>query len=383
MISAASRSWAICTSIMAVAGLTVGGLAACSASSGSSFEDEVGESTANGAGTGSGDQGAGGFNASGGTGGDNGAGGFDQCATASAEATLVPVNMFVAVDKSGSMNDNNKWNNAKAAFIAFFQDPSAGTMRVALRFWPDSGCDDFSCSIDNCSLPQVDIGPLSDAGHQQSLINLFNQKFPDGNTPMSAALGGAEKWATNYQTAKEGTEKVVVLLVTDGEPNGCDENISDIAKFASDAYAAKEILTFAVGLQGSNEGSMNAIATAGNTQSGFFIGNGNAEADLLAALKQIQKSTVACTFAMPEAPDPTKPINPQKVNVKYTPSNSSDPTTIKQVSGEGACGADGGWYYDDPNDPAIITLCDASCQAVQADEGAKIEIVLGCDTQVN
>src|SRR5262249_43011676 len=148
--------------------------------------------------------------------------------------------------------------------------------------------------------------------------------------------------------------------------------INDIAQLAANAYAAKEILTFAVGLQGSNEGSMNTIATSGNTQKGFFIGNGNAEADLLAALKAIQKNIVACTFAMPQPDDPSKPVDPKKVNVNYPPSGATDPTTIKQVSGEGACGSDGGWYYDDPTDPATITLCDSTCQQVQADEGAKI-----------
>src|SRR5262249_4506680 len=141
-----------------------------------------------------------------------------------------------------------------------------------------------------------------------------------GNTPMSAALGGAEQWAVNYQSSGKGAEKVVVILVTDSEPNGCDNNINDIAQLAANAYSAKEILTFAVGLQDSNEGSMNTIATAGNTQKGFFIGNGNAEADLLAALKAIQKNIVACTFAMPQPDDPSKPVDPKKVNVNYTPS---------------------------------------------------------------
>ena len=60
-----------------------------------------------------------------------------------------------------------------------------------------------------------------------------------------------------------------------------------------------------------------------------------------------------------------------------------DEIVINKVAGEQACGAGGGWYYDDPKDPAIITLCDATCTAVQTDEGAKIQIVLGCASQVN
>ena len=41
---------------------------------------------------------------------------------------------------------------------------------------------------------------------------------------------------------------------------------------------------------------------AGHTDKGFLIGNGNAEADLLAALKKIQDSVVACTYACDARP---------------------------------------------------------------------------------
>src|SRR6185369_3060881 len=50
----------------------------------------------------------------------SGSGGGDMtaCATSSSEATLVPINLFLPVAKSGSMGDNRKWTNAKAAFLA-------------------------------------------------------------------------------------------------------------------------------------------------------------------------------------------------------------------------------------------------------------------------
>lgn len=314
----------------------------------------------------------------GGSGGDGG--GLDGCAETSAEATLVPVNMFLTVDKSGSMGDNNKWNNAKAAFISFFQDPGAGNMRVALRFWPDNGCDGTSCNVGVCSQPQVDVGALSDQAHAQALIDAFNSKSPSGGTPMSAALGGATKWAADYTASTNGSEKVVVVLLTDGEPNGCDENINNIAALAEDAYQSAGVLTFAVGLAGSNQTDMNTIAMSGQTTQGFFIGNGNAQADLLAALKQIQKTTVACEFQMPQ-PGPGQVVDPTRVNVKYTPNGGSS-VVLGQVPNAGACtDQTGGWYYDDPNQPHSIKLCPSTCATVQADQGSKMEIVVGCTTQ--
>src|SRR6185503_12669824 len=61
---------------------------------------------------------------------------FEACAVVHDEATLLPVNMFLSVDKSGSMADNGKWDAATAAFTSFFNDPSASSLRVALRLWP-------------------------------------------------------------------------------------------------------------------------------------------------------------------------------------------------------------------------------------------------------
>jgi hypothetical protein len=303
-----------------------------------------------------------------------------SCAESSETATLVPVNMFITVDKSGSMDDDNKWVNAESAFNAFFADPEAASLRVALRFWPDDGCDDNTCSTDICSQPLVDIGPLSDPAHVQALISAFASRDPDGLTPTSAALAGATKWAKDYTVAVESTEKVVVLLVTDGEPTACDENINTIASYAADAWNNNQIPTFAVGLAGSNEAQMDIIAQAGGTNAGFFIGNGNAQADLLAALKEIQASQVACVFAMPEGV-PGKPIDPSKVNVSYTAGGTTDPQTIGQVENEAACGTAGGWYYDDNDNPGTITFCESTCNAVQGDVAAKIEIIVGCDTQ--
>lgn len=307
-------------------------------------------------------------------------GGFEECAATEEEATFIPVNMFIAVDKSGSMDNDNKWSNAKSAFNAFFTDPEADGLNVALRFWPDQGCEPDSCSTEVCSQPQVPLGSLAESTHEQALISTFNSKSPDGLTPMSAALAGATSWALDQQTANEGKEKTVVILLTDGEPTACDENINNIAQHAANAFNQGEILTFAVGLKGSNEGDMNIVAQAGGTQTGFFIGNGNTEQELIAALKAIQESAVACTFAMPESSDPDSPVDPNKVNVKYTPGDGGEDTNLPQVTNADACGAEGGWYYDDPDDPAIIQLCDSTCNAVQSDEAAKISIVLGCST---
>ncbi|MEO7594359.1 MAG: hypothetical protein ABI134_24310, partial [Byssovorax sp.] len=72
-----------------------------------------------------------------GSSGSSGTGGEVACAEATAAAKQIPLNIFVAVDQSGSMISDNKWENAKSAFTQFFLEPSAAEIGVALRFWPD------------------------------------------------------------------------------------------------------------------------------------------------------------------------------------------------------------------------------------------------------
>jgi Mg-chelatase subunit ChlD len=329
-----------------------------------------------------------------GVGGGNGSGGQSACAQATAEAKLIPLNIFVAVDQSGSMISDNKWDNVKTAFTTFFQDPAAGGIGVALRFWPDPSdfanpsppiaCNDsvdFACGpavVASCETPEVDVGPLSDPVQVQKLIDSFNAHQPNGATPTSAALDGATKWAAKYVFAHNHTEQAIVLFVTDGEPTTCNTDPVAINNIASKALSGAGVLTFAVGLLGSNQATMNGIASAGGTGQAFMIGAGNAAQQLLVALKQIQANAVSCSFAMPLPPDPNDEIDLAQVDVNYTPSSGGVKTKFPQVASAAACTAAGGWYYDIPGKPTTINLCPASCSKVQIDNGAKVDIFLGC-----
>ncbi|MEP7124749.1 MAG: vWA domain-containing protein [Byssovorax sp.] len=347
--------------------------------------------------TGTGGNGEGGSILVGATGsgtGSGGSGGQEACAQATAEAKLIPLSIFVAVDQSGSMSDSGKWDNVKTAFTTFFQDPNAGGIGVALRFWPDPSdfgnpnppiaCNDdvdFTCGagvVASCETPEVDVGLLSDPAHVKSLVDSFNAHSPNGSTPTSAALDGATKWTAKYVFAHNHTEQAIVLLVTDGEPTTCNTDPIAINAIATKALSGAGVLTFAVGLAGSNQATMDGIASAGGTGQAFMIGNGNAAADLLVALKKIQANAVACSFAMPLPPNPKDEIDLNQVDVSYTPSNGGVKTKFPQVASAAACSALGGWYYDNPTKPTTINLCPASCTKVQIDTGAKVDIFLGC-----
>jgi hypothetical protein len=365
---------------------------ACSAANSDNNEDTGGSGAGTPGGSGAGTPGGsgvgGGFNPTGGSGGSTGSG-FEECATSSVEATLAPVNMVIMFDRSESMNENDKWGDATEALKAFLSAPESAGLRVALRFFPDDPgygeCAASFCNMAACAQPEVPVGTLSadpapmDA-QENILISTIDDTDPNGDhTPIYPALGGAVQWARDYLVTAP-AEKAVAIFVTDGEPYLCTEDADAIAALAGEGFTNGGIPTYAVGLEGSNEGLMNNIALQGGTNEAIFIGSGgNAQQELLDALKAIQGSQIACSFQMPEAA-PGETIDPGKVNVEYTPGNSGNPASIGQVQSEADCSANGGWYYDNPAAPTMINLCPSTCSFVQADIEAKIRVVLGCAT---
>jgi len=56
---------------------------------------------------------------------------------------------------------------------------------------------------------------------------------------------------------------------------------------------------------------------------------------------------------------------------------------VGNVRDRAACGATGGWYYDDNRAPTRVTLCPATCDRTQqelAAGSARIEVQFGCQT---
>ena len=328
---------------------------------------------------GNGGNGDGGSSSTFGEGAGDSSGNLMECASEAIEAELAPLMMFISFDKSGSMQDNNKWDNASEALKAFIASPTAAEMEVALRFFPDGQCDGDQCNVNACATPNVGVGALTadpaPADVQEAaLVNAINATGPGGGTPMSAALDGALQFSNQY-LLDHPDHKTVVILVTDGEPSGCEENIGAIANIAATGLL-EGTPTYTVGLAGSNEGQLQQIALQGGGSS-IVIGNGDTQAELLAALQAIQGEQLACEIAVPTPTQGT--LDPMKVNVSYTPGGGSE-QTIGKVADEASCGASGGWYYDDNANPTMIILCPSTCDGVQADDEGKIEVVLGCTT---
>jgi hypothetical protein len=89
----------------------------------------------------------------------------------------------------------------------------------------------------------------------------------------------------------------------------------------------------------------------------------------------IAGSKVACDFAIP-APPVGQTVDLNTVEVQYTPAGMGAPTNLKKVADLASCAPDS-FYLD------VVTkqvyLCPDTCNVVQKDEAAKIDVLFACD----
>jgi hypothetical protein len=91
------------------------------------------------------------------------------------------------------------------------------------------------------------------------------------------------------------------------------------------------------------------------------------------AMGVIEGSQVQCSFAAPEPPM-GELLDLERVVVLYEPGTGGS-TTFSRVAAAGDC-ADGAFYVEG----STITLCDQTCQAVQADSEAHLEVHVACQS---
>jgi len=406
-------------------------IAACSASAGSGGAesgsgDPSGTGAGNPGGTGAGNPGGtggegGGFIPAGAGGSSGTAGGNDNCAATVNKGQAVPLDMYIMMDQSGSMGDaagsSTKWETVKGALTNFLQQPTATGIGVGIQYFPistglmcplvpfcttNANCGPAACGPcvpplpglpgvcqgstagDSCvaadyATPDVPIAPLPAVA--TALINSMGAHGPTGGTPTSAALQGAIDYAKKWATQNP-SHTVITVFATDGQPSGCDEDLSHInAIAAAGVNGSPSIKTFVIGV-GSSLTSMNGIAAAGGTNAAYLIdANAGAGDEFLQAMNDIRGSALSCGYLIPQPP-PGEMIDYNAINVQYTPTGGM-PTLMPRVDGPVACPTDGfAWYYDNASPPTQILLCDSTCSQISKDSTGQVDVLVGCATIV-
>ncbi len=331
------------------------------------------------------------------------------CAAEPVPAEPVALDLYLMLDRSASMTlpeqtvpnckvgdtTEARWCYAINALAGFFGAPTSNGMGVALQFFPHGNCGWISeadqtqncctngtcCKGDDDAVPTVPLGQLP--GNQQALVNALNAQSPLGTTtPIEAAVRGL---VTYTAQAKQPGRNMVAVLVTDGEPNGCELDPTVLAGILSAQLTATGIKTFIIGMDGANFQTLEELAVAGGATphstycadgfascSFFNVGEGKPEA-FVDALQQIQRSVVGCRFSLPTTDAGI--VDPATLTVNVVSPAALEQQTLKHVASVGDCGD--GWYSD-PNRPGEFALCPQTCSTVQAEVGVSVELLAGC-----
>jgi hypothetical protein len=195
---------------------------------------------------------------------------------------------------------------------------------------------------------------------------------------------------------KDPARTMIGILITDGDPNNCEENDFDfLASIPGGHLAATGIPTYFIGMTGATLDNMEVMALAGGApEHTDFCGDGPSPchywsvgdgdpAAFVAALGQIVSSAVLpCEYLLPDPPLGQE-LDNDLVNVTLTAPGQA-PATITRVGSAAECGAGASWFYNDPAAPSRIMLCPSACtQATVAVDGTTVDIAYGCMTQVD
>jgi hypothetical protein len=322
------------------------------------------------------------------------------CAQGTTGAAAIPAVVQLVVDTSLSMNwapgsdqeprrgQQSKWDITRAALKdAVEQLPSS--VALGMSFYPNRA-DGMPCIDNEIAVP---IELLGDAGsaHRTAFNRAIDRQEPNGATPTHAAfMFGSETVAASTIEGRK-----FVLLITDGVPTrrlDCSGNGRTAVESEPLITAAGEafgngVSTFVIGSPGSEDArnALSQIASEGGTATAGCSNDGpnychldmTTAADFGAALAEglaaVAGRIAACEYAVPEAPD-GKTLNFGKVNIIYTKGDGTKQT----LAHDGTDMCTSGWVYRENN--TKVLLCGAECEAVKADPGAKIDLLLGCDT---
>ncbi len=247
----------------------------------------------------------------------------------------------------------------------------------------------FTCESAPYEAPAVDLGTLPNHGHH--LLTAFNMVGPEGGTPTLPALTGVVERAVQ-QSIENPSNKVIVVLATDGVPTVCDpaideldeqlavQNLADAAAFG----ASQGIQTFVIGVfapeeQVAAEPSLNAMAQSGGSGAPFIVNTAGAVTnEFLEALNQVRLTAKSCEFELVPGEDP---IDYADVWVRMM--RGDEEVWVPRVAGVEACDPfDGGFYYDQPVPgpvpPEVVKLCPATCELLGASPDRRVEIFTTC-----
>lgn len=313
----------------------------------------------------------------------------------------VPLDIYIMFDQSGSMCNcidagasqlcpnpdcsQTRLDAVRQATDLFLHDPKSAGIGVGLGHFGKQPIGQASCAASDYESAGVGIAALP--GNASTIMAALNQVEPTGETPTGAAIRGACSYARDYKQSAPG-HQVVILLLTDGKPEApvtcqggqgaCCPTLDDAVTAAAACRSEAEIKTYVLGVGPLLE-NLEQIAVAGGTGGAYLVEGGDVSGQVLDALNRIRgDAAIPCELSLPTPPE-GQVLSYDQVNLEYE-SSQCESTLFYSVQSAAECGAEDGWYYDDPASPQSIRLCPQSCDRVSG-PGGRLVYSVGCATQ--
>jgi hypothetical protein len=323
-----------------------------------------------------------------GSGGSSGASGPGKvCAKTTTEAKLQPVYLVFAFDVSGSMGKGDKpwhdrslkWDPVVQATRSFFEDPKSEGLSASLTFFPADGGEDARCEVDSYLTPDVAMQGLP-ANAFGAALDTIGMEDWRGGTPTQYVVQGVLNQIDAAQAQTPG--RYVIVLVTDGYPQDCDEDSIEAVAELVKQHAAKTP-TYVIGVANPPiddapdvTTNLRDIAVAGGTDQAYVIDTGDPAktvSDFKETIEGIRSASLSCNVEIP-APPAGETFDKTKVSVSV----ASGATTSKLGYASDCKGTDV-WHYDDPDQPKELVLCPDTCTKIQSDPMAQLSVAFECD----
>lgn len=238
-----------------------------------------------------------------------------------------PVDMYIMLDRSGSMapDDNKdgnigdtatKWERSITALSGYFNSAGSKDQAAALQFFPLDTQNNSLCDTgDGYHSPaQPAATPFFTTLPSNGFDALLNSSHPVTNNNLGTPTEAAIRGVSRFTAANRRPGRVTIgIIITDGNPNNCNEDRDDLSDMLAAHFAATQLRTYVIGMEGASFDNVERIAQGGGTPEHadavggltdacgngngpcrhWNVGDGNPAA-FEAALKAIQESADGC-----------------------------------------------------------------------------------------
>lgn len=313
----------------------------------------------------------------------------DGCLGEVFQGEAVPLDLYLMFDQSGSMSivvdkesRMTRMDIVRTAVRTFLEDEESIGMGAGIGYFGYMPIKHTTCDPNDYRDPDVEIGILP--GQTAALISNLDSKEPIGETPTGAAIRAACDYVAEYRGDNPGRSPAI-LLVTDGEPKAplsksmCVPTLDDAVSAAEECFEETGTRIYVLGV-GPSLTNLRVIAEAGGTDEAFLADLDNSE-QVLEALRAVRYAAqLPCDLSLSSAALAADEVNLAAATVAYLDSECAV-QVVSEVSRESKCDGGLGWYFDRPEAPTKIHLCDATCGDVKS-RGRELFYSLGCPLEV-